>query len=383
MPPKKGQVFTRYSEDTKKEAVRLRLEEQWSYQEIREKLGIKSDAQIISWVRKHQSGESFEDYRGRWNKKHFNSLEEENAYLKAQVEYPKKAQSESAWGGKLDQQARFRTIEKMNHKYPIIMLCKIAEVSRSGYYKWKAARESRKTRIEQDTNVKEHILAIHRLRPYFGYKRMRTALHKEGVLVNHKKVRRLMRELGIRSVIRKKRPFAGRKPSVVFPNVLNREFTAETILKKFVTDITYIRIGHDFVYLSVILDLCNKEVVAWELSARNDLQLVLDTVKQLNAKNAILHSDQGFQYTTKSYRDLLEEKELMGSHSRRGNCFDNACIESFFSHLKTEKLYLAKPDSEAAARKCVAEYIDYYNNERFQKKLGDLSPVEYREAIAA
>ncbi|MDA5111157.1 DDE-type integrase/transposase/recombinase, partial [Brevibacillus thermoruber] len=113
-------------------------------------------------------------------------------------------------------------------------------------------------------------------------------------------------------------------PSVVFPNVLNREFTAETILKKFVTDITYIRIGHDFVYLSVILDLCNKEVVAWELSARNDLQLVLDTVKQLNAKNAILHSDQGFQYTTKSYRDLLEEKELMGSHSRRGNCFDNA-----------------------------------------------------------
>ncbi len=154
-------------------------------------------------------------------------------------------------------------------------------------------------------------------------------------------------------------------------------------MKKFVTDITYIPIGHDFVYLSVILDLCNKEVVAWELSARNDLQLVLDTVKQLNAKNAILHSDQGFQYTTKSYRDLLEEKELMGSHSRRGNCFDNACIESFFSHLKTEKLYLAKPDSVAAARTCVAEYIDYYNNERFQKKLGDLSPVEYREAIAA
>lgn len=90
MPPKKGQVFTRYSQNTKKEAVRLRLEEQWSYQEIREKLGIKSDAQIISWVRKHQSGESFEDYRGRWNKKHFNSLEEENAYLKAQVEYLKK-----------------------------------------------------------------------------------------------------------------------------------------------------------------------------------------------------------------------------------------------------------------------------------------------------
>jgi putative transposase len=283
----------------------------------------------------------------------------------------------------LDKQARYRTIEKMSKNHPVVMLCKIAEVSRAGYYRWKATIGFREARIERDADLKEHIIAIHRIRPYFGYKRMRTALHKEGFQVNHKKVRRLMRELGIRSVIRKKRPFAGRKPSVVFPNVLNREFTAEAILRKFVTDVTYVRIGHDFVYLSVILDLCNNEVVAWELSARNDLQLVLDTVKQLNAKHAILHSDQGFQYTSKPYSNLLEEKELIGSHSRRGNCFDNACIESFFSHLKTEKLYLEKPDSAAAARKLIAEYIDFYNNERFQKKLGDLSPVKFREAIAA
>jgi putative transposase len=283
----------------------------------------------------------------------------------------------------LDKQARFKTIEKMSQTYSIVMLCKIAEVSRAGYYKWKAGLKHREARINQDTDLKEHILAIHRLRPYFGYIRMRTALRKEGLRFNHKKVRRLMRELGIRSVIRKKRPFAGRKPSVIFPNVLNREFMAEAVLKKFVTDITYVRIGHDFVYLSVILDLCNNEVVAWELSERNDLQLVLDTVKQVNAKNAILHSDQGFQYTTRSYGNLLEALELKGSHSRRGNCYDNACIESFFSHLKAEKLYLEKPDSEAAARKQITEYIEFYNNERFQKKLGDLSPVQYREAIAA
>lgn len=283
----------------------------------------------------------------------------------------------------MDQQARYRTIEKMSKNHPIVMLCKIAEVSRAGFYKWKATMGCREARIEKDSDLKEHLLAIHRIRPYFGYKRMRTALYKEGFHVNHKKVRRLMRELGIRSVIRKKRPFAGRKPSVVFPNVLNREFTAEVVLHKFVTDITYVRVGHDFVYLSVVLDLYNNEVVAWELSARNDLQLVLDTVKQLKAKGAILHSDQGFQYTTKSYSNLLEEKELIGSHSRRGNCFDNACIESFFSHLKTEKLYLEKPGCEATARKLITDYIDYYNNERFQKKLGDLSPVEYRAAIAA
>ncbi|MCY9527564.1 IS3 family transposase, partial [Paenibacillus larvae] len=187
--------------------------------------------------------------------------------------------------------------------------------------------------------------------------RIRTALRKEGLQVNHKKVRRLMRELGIRSVIRKKRPFAGRKPSVVFSNVLNRQFTSDTILKKFVTDITYVRVAHDFIYLSVILDLCNNEVVAWEVSSRNDLQLVVNTVAHLNIKGAILHSDQGFQYTTKTYKNLLEEKELIGSHSRRGNCFDNACIESFFSHLKTEKLYLEKPNSEADARKMIADYL--------------------------
>ncbi|TPG79499.1 IS3 family transposase [Brevibacillus laterosporus] len=383
MPPKKGQVFTRYSEEIKKEAVRLRVEDQWSFAMIRKKLGIKSDAQIIAWVQKHQNGESFVDYRGRWNKKHFSSVEEENAYLRAQVEYPKKAQSESSWGGKLDKQARFRTIEKMSQTYSITTLCKIAEVSRAGFYKWKSALGYRQIQFELEANLKEHILAIHRLRPIFGYKRMRTALLKEGFLVNHKKVRRLMRELEIRSVIRKKRPFAGRKPSVVFPNVLNREFTAETILKKFVTDITYIRVGHDFVYLSVVLDLYNNEVVAWDMSSRNDLQLVLDTIKHLNAQGAILHSDQGFQYTTKSYKILLEEKQFIGSHSRRGNCFDNACVESFFSHLKTEKLYLEKPASQMEALKLITEYINFYNQERFQKKLGDLSPVEYREAIAA
>ncbi|GFN33851.1 transposase [Paenibacillus curdlanolyticus] len=192
-----------------------------------------------------------------------------------------------------------------------------------------------------------------------------------------------MRELGIQSVIRKKRPFAGHKPSIVFDNVLNRQFTAEAIGKKLVTDITYVRVGHDFIYLSVVLDLCNNELAAWEVSERNDLQLVLDTVKQLDDTGAILHSDQGFQYTARAYGNLLEEKGFTGSHSMRGNCFDNACVESFFSHLKTEKLYLDKPKDIAHARKLIAEYIEYYNNHRFQKRLGDLSPMEYRKAIAA
>ncbi|WP_430691933.1 IS3 family transposase [Paenibacillus woosongensis] len=383
MPPKKGQTFAKYSEETKKEAVRLRTEENWSYSMIKEKLGIKSDAQIISWVRKAQRGESFEDCRGRWTKKHFSSVEEENAYLKAQVEYPKKAQSKSTRGGKLDKQARFESIREMSPLYPLVKLCKIAEVSRAGYYKWLNTLADREAMLEADTMLKDHILAIHRLRPYFGYYRMRTALRKEGLLVNHKKVRRLMRELGIRSVIRKKRPFTGYKPSVIFHNVLNRKFAAEAVMEKYVTDITYVRTGNDFIYLSVVMDLYNNEIIAWKLSERNDLQLVLETVKQITAPGALLHSDQGFQYTTKSYAALLDDLRLVGSHSRRGNCFDNACIESFFSHLKTEKLHLEKPKSIGEAQELIAQYIDYYNHERFQKKLGDRSPVEYRETIAA
>jgi putative transposase len=119
------------------------------------------------------------------------------------------------------------------------------------------------------------------------------------------------------------------------------------------------------------MDLYNNEVVAWRISVRNDLKLVVDTVKSLQESKALLHSDQGFQYTTRTYAQVLEDKGLVGSHSRRGNCYDNACIESFFSHLKTEKLYLEKPKNLEDAEHLVKEYILYYNKERFQKKLGD------------
>lgn len=283
----------------------------------------------------------------------------------------------------MDFEARCQSIREVSKWAPVTWLCRIAEISRAGYYKWKKNIVLRVKRADQDADLKAHILSIHRLRPYFGYKRMRTALAKEGFVVNHKKVRRLMRELHIRSVIRKKRPFAGRKPSVLFRNVLNRDFTSGAAQKKLVTDITYVRIGHEFAYLSVVMDLYNNEIVSWELSERNDLKLVTDTVKRLQCGPALLHSDQGFQYTTQSYARLLEEKGLTGSHSRRGNCFDNACVESFFSHLKTEKLYLEKPQNLEEARVQITEYISFYNKERFQNKLGDLSPIEFREKVAA
>jgi transposase InsO family protein len=282
---------------------------------------------------------------------------------------------------------RFEIIDYLRKKHPLNWLLKIAEVSRAGYYKWRKTHSIRSVRLEENLLIKEHILAIHKLHPYFGYKRMTRALSREGIVVNHKRVRRLMRELDITSVIRKKRPFYGRRGSVVFKNVLNREFYAEAPYQKLVTDITYVRIGETFVYLSAVLDLYNNEIVAWEVTERNDLELVINTLKQLKDKpfgeNALLHSDQGFQYTTKFYEKQLKKLGIQGSHSRRGNCHDNACIECFFSHLKTEKLYLVRPKTAEQAYKAIQQYINFYNYERFQEKYNGLSPVEFREKAAA
>lgn len=230
-------------------------------------------------------------------------------------------------------------------------------------------------------------MAIHRVHPYFGYLRMTTALRREGFQVNHKRVYRLMKNLGIRSVIRKKRRFFGKAVSVVHPNRLDRQFKADTPLSKLVTDITYIRVGERFVYLSVIQDLFNNEIVSWHLSERNDLALVTKTidllVQRADLSGALLHSDQGFQYTSKPFNNKLTRLGIVGSHSKRGNCFDNACIESFFSHLKAEKIYLTNPQTIVELEQDVSDYVSFYNHERFQKKLNDRSPVEYRHAVAA
>ncbi len=231
------------------------------------------------------------------------------------------------------------------------------------------------------------MMAIHFANREFGYPRMTTALWEAGLNVNHKKVWRIMRELSIQSVIRKKRKKSSYTPSVIYPNRLKRQFHATAPQQKMVTDITYIPNGSTFVYLSVIQDLFNNEIVAWQLSKRNDVQLVLDTVEQWTQKRdvseAVLHSDQGFQYTSQAYNTRLEAFGVKGSHSRKATCLDNACIESFFSHLKTEKLYLNQCNSEVEIRQAVEDYMYNYNYRRFQAKLKQRAPIEYRCALAA
>lgn len=278
----------------------------------------------------------------------------------------------------------------MSHKYSISSLCKLAGVSRSGYYKWLGRSKNFTDRDNQNDIIKRHIINIHK--KYRGtYGRKRICIYLNKILpypVNHKRVYRLMKELGIQSVIRKKVYKHKFKPSKIAENILDRKFIAQKPLEKICMDITYIPISKNsrkFLYLNAAKDLFNGEIVAYDISSRNDTLLVQNTIDKLsNLKlkdNCILHTDQGFQYTRREYSHQLKKNGIRQSMSRKGNCWDNAPIENFFSHLKSELIYLVDTNDVDEITKLIEEYIFFYNNERIQIKNG-MSPVEYRTHAA-
>jgi putative transposase len=283
----------------------------------------------------------------------------------------------------------YKTIESLSGEYSVLALCKLAQVSRSGYYKW-LRRSPEKTRKQQEDEqllawLKEGHQAV---KGIYGYPRMTAWLRRHhSCTVNHKRVYRLMKQAGLQSLIRRKKRFykpvcEGNKAD----NTLNREFKAERPNEKWVTDITYLPHQGMNLYLSTIKDLFSKEIVAYQISERNDLQLVLDTldraIKKEEVTGVLIHSDQGFQYTSHKYKHVLQEYKINRSMSRRGNCLDNACMENFFSHFKAECLYLNRFSSKDELVQAVHSYIRFYNEERIQCGLNYQSPVEYRSLAA-
>ena len=197
-----------------------------------------------------------------------------------------------------------------------------------------------------------------------------------------------MKENNIQSVIRRKRKFKNVKDKkIVKENILNRDFTASKPGKKFVTDITYIPTQRKMVYLSTVIDLFNNEPVAWNISGSQDKSLSIDTIKMLSKKfdlkDSIIHSDQGIHYTNNDYVDLLKDLEVTQSMSRKGNCWDNAKVESFFSHFKCETIHIMnrKLKDLNDVKQITEEYMDYYINYRPQKKLGGVPPSLYKKNI--
>ena len=176
----------------------------------------------------------------------------------------------------------FRIITELSAKYPLTQLFHISGLVRSSYYKWRNRAKSSKA--ASDRKLQTILQEIHRKYPIYGYRRMVTELRKRGICVNHKRVYRLMAQLGIRATIRKKRKHFGRKGSNIFPNLLERNFATTQKLHKLATDITYLPTKTGFLYLSAIQDLHNNEIVSYQLSRRNNLSLVVKTVKQLKSK---------------------------------------------------------------------------------------------------
>lgn len=220
----------------------------------------------------------------------------------------------------------------------------------------------------------------------YGYRRMDMWLERRhNIQVNHKRVYRLLKEMGLQARIRrKKKRYQGEKQFAA--NVLNRKFQSDKPFQKWVTDITYVYAGSRRYYLSVIQDLFNNEILTYHLSDQNDTNLVLRTldkaIKKGDVSDVLLHSDQGHQYTSHQYTNILQSYRMVKSMSRRANCWDNAVIESFFSHFKTEGLWLERPKTPSELRTVIEQYIQFYNQERFQEKLGKRSPIEFRRAAA-
>lgn len=269
-------------------------------------------------------------------------------------------------------------------------LCEIAGISRSGYYNWLQSTEQRNRRASADATDFEAILEAYRYRGYDkGARGIHMRLLHTGIRMNVKKIRRLMKKFELFCPIRKANPYRrmakAMKTSHVAPNLVNRKFTEKGARKILLTDISYLYYRGNVCYLSVIIDAFTRELLAYRVSESLEVAFVLNTVQDLIEKHGcevddstIIHSDQGSHYTSNDFIAKLRDATFVQSMSRKGNCWDNAPQESFFGHMKDEiKAKVASCRSFAAVEAVLADWTEYYNNDRYQWELEKLSPREF------
>ena len=274
---------------------------------------------------------------------------------------------------------KYLVIYRHKEKYPISEMCRFFEVSRSGYYDY----VNRMNIPAKDLPLAEKIRECQKeTKSTYGYRRVHIWLEKHGIHHNPKTVLRVMRKYNLLSVVRRKRYHNCGEYLHRYPNLLNRNFKADRPNQKWVTDISYIKTNQGFLYLSIIRDLYDNSIVAHKTGTVQNTNLVLNTIKEAKKKEKVtgelqLHSDQGFQYTSQEYFNLTTSYNIKPSMSRRGNPYDNALAENFFSILKTECINRVKLKTYDEARALIDEYIYFYNNERIQLKT-KLTPLEMR-----
>lgn len=275
-------------------------------------------------------------------------------------------------------------IKKNNNRFPIKMMCRMLSVSCSGYYAWQKKKPSK--RLQQNAVLSLKIKAIFdEEKGRAGAKRITERLRKEGLKVGKNRVARLMRLNGWRAKAAKK--FKATTNSnhklPVSPNLLQQNFFADRPNEKWVSDITYIWTDEGWLYLAVVMDLYSRMVVGWSMSERMTSQLVIDALqmaiwRRKKPHGVIIHSDRGSQYCSHDYQKLLAKNGFICSMSKRGDCYDNACMESWNHSLKVEAIHGERFATRAAAKNHVFEYIDiYYNRKRLHSRLGYVSPVYF------
>lgn len=281
---------------------------------------------------------------------------------------------------------KFAFVRAEKARFGVPMLCRMLRISRSGYYAW--TKRELSAHALRDAELGARIVLLHReSRGTYGSPRILDALREKGERVGRKRIARLMRERGISGAFQRKWRHAA-APSgegAHQPNVLDRKFEVATPNRAWASDITYIKTWDGWLYLSVVLDLFSRRVVGW--SMRHDIRAELVTSSLAMAlgqrgvgDELLAHSDRGSQYTSKDYQKMLRDHGITCSMSGRGNCYDNAVVESFFGTLKRELIYRRSWPTRREARRAIHEYIEvFYNRKRRHSTLGGISPEQFEQ----
>ena len=279
---------------------------------------------------------------------------------------------------------KYCVIYRHREKYTISEMCRFFSVSRSRYYDFVKRMDIPAKDLPLAEKIRE---CQEECGKTYGYRRVHLWLERKNIHHNPKTVLRVMQKYNLLSVVRRKKYHYYSQALHKYSNLMNRDFSAERPNQKWVTDISYIHTLEGVLYLSIIRDLFDNSIVSYKTSTTQNVQLVLETIKAAKRKEKVtgelqLHSDQGFQYTSKQYFNLTRSYNILQSMSRRGNPYDNTLAENFFSILKTECIYRVKLKTYDEARILISQYIDFYNNQRIQLKT-KLTPYEKRSQYIA
>jgi putative transposase len=281
---------------------------------------------------------------------------------------------------------KYQFLYEYRHTYPIIRMCRVLEVSENGYYNWlKRGKSQRKRDDEQLASRIED--AYHENRGVYGSPRIHAELKEQGIHCGRKRIARLMHERNI-SAARKRRKAQktdSNHSSPIAPNLLERDFTADAPNKKWMTDMTYIATREGWLYLAGVIDAYSRRLIGWAMGSEHDAELVKEAlhmalIRRKPGAGLVHHSDRGSEYASKSYQEMLHQYAIQISMSRKGDCYDNAMIESFWGTLKEECFSLETFHTRKEAKTAIFEYIEvFYNRKRKHSSLGYLSPADYEK----